>query len=52
MMDDDDMAFKRYTTIRLMGQAAELTKLNKAIVRRNAKIARLMSALKATDETD
>ena len=38
--DDDHTAYARYTTILLMKQQAELAKLNKAILRKNAKIAR------------
>lgn len=45
MADDDHIAYARYTTILLMNQQAELAKLNKAILRKNAKIARMKEAL-------
>ena len=46
----DDRDFRRFMTILHMGQAAELTKLNKAILRKNAKIVRLKAALRAATQ--
>lgn len=40
----------RYLMVMTLGQQKELAKLNKAILKKNAKIARLKAALKARKE--
>lgn len=50
--EDKDKEFRRYLTALNMRQTAELAKLNKAILRKNAKIKRLEAAIAEAVEAE